>query len=135
MFEMLYGYPPFYAEEPRQTCQNVLHWRETLNLIPAEGQPPVSELARDLIRALMCSQEDRLGKNGVDEIKAHPFFEGIDWANLQNTPPPFVPELASETDTAYFAEFPMNLDELPAGAPSFAGKKKDKNWIGCTGIF
>lgn len=53
-------YPPFYAEEPRQTCQNVLYWKaaqsaqlykyvtplrysvccqETLNLEP-EGGPP-----------------------------------------------------------------------------------------------
>ena len=117
MFEMLYGYPPFYAEEPRQTCQNVLYWKETLNLNPAEGLPPVSEVAQDLIRKLMCSQEDRLGKNGVDEIKQHPFFEGLDWEALQEAVPPYVPQLASDTDTSHFANFEP-IAEAPEGGGS-----------------
>jgi serine/threonine kinase 38 len=33
LFEMLVGYPPFFAEEPSITCQKILHWRKTL-MIP-----------------------------------------------------------------------------------------------------
>jgi len=129
MFEMLYGYPPFYAEEPRQTCHNVLYWKDTLNLQPSEGQPPVSEVAQDLIQKLMCGQEERLGKNGVEEIKAHPYFAGIDWDNLQQAEVPYVPNLSGDTDTSHFATFaPI---EEPA-TPKTKSGKKDKNWIGYT---
>jgi hypothetical protein len=32
---------------------------------------------------LLARKENRLGKNGVEEIKAHPFFKGIDWDNIR----------------------------------------------------
>lgn len=132
MFEMLYGYPPFYAEEPRQTCQNVLYWKDTLNLEPDGGAPgSVSEVAQDLIRKLMCGQEDRLGKNGVDEIKAHPFFEGINWEKLQETAAPYVPQLTDETDTSHFAPFDP-ITEAPTPKADKKSSRKDKNWIGYT---
>lgn len=38
--------------------------------------------------------QDRLGYHGVDEIKNHPFFEGIDWGMLRRgalPPPPLTP--------------------------------------------
>ena len=28
---------------------------------------------------LVCDKEHRLGRGGVEEIKAHPFFDGVDW--------------------------------------------------------
>eukprot|EP00658_Telonema_sp_P-2_P006827 TRINITY_DN12576_c0_g1_i1.p1 TRINITY_DN12576_c0_g1~~TRINITY_DN12576_c0_g1_i1.p1 ORF type:complete len:450 (-),score=126.75 TRINITY_DN12576_c0_g1_i1:22-1371(-) len=128
MFEMLFGYPPFYADEPRQTCSNVMAWRETLQ-IPDE--PPCTPEARDLIEKLMCDQEVRLGANGVQEIMEHPFFAGLDWENLRNHNAPFMPELDDETDTRHFAQFPiMEEDKLTASA--MPARVKDKNWIGYT---
>lgn len=129
MFEMLYGYPPFYAEEPQQTCRNVLYWETTLKL-PQDQVPAVSAAAQDLIMRLMCNQDVRIGKGGVDEIKEHPFFEGIDWARLQDAEPPYVPALTSETDTSHFGQF-NPVDEGPRpGRPSTT--KKDRNFIGYT---
>ena len=37
---------------------------------------------QDLIQKLCCAPKDRLGRVNIDEIKKHPFFEGIDWNNL-----------------------------------------------------
>lgn len=34
-------------------------------------------------RKLVTDAKDRLGINGVDEIKAHPFFRNINWAKLR----------------------------------------------------
>lgn len=37
------------------------------------------------------SPSNRLGRNGVDEIKAHPWFQGVDWDTLRMQPVPYVP--------------------------------------------
>ena len=29
--------------------------------------------------------EQRLGQNGIDDFRNHPFFEGIDWDNLADS--------------------------------------------------
>lgn len=40
----------------------------------------------------------RLGsKTGANEIKAHPWFKGINWALLRNESPPYVPRRQSKT--------------------------------------
>lgn len=55
---------------------------------------------------LTCSalhQTKRLGtKGGPVEIKAHPFFQGVQWATVRESKPPFVPELSSQMDTQFF---------------------------------
>ena len=47
----------------------------------------------DLIRKLISGPKERLGINGVQEIKAHPFFVGIEWKKLSQKRPPFVPNV------------------------------------------
>jgi hypothetical protein len=39
------------------------------------------------------------GPGGVKEIMSHPFFNGINWANLRNTTAPYIPRIDSPTDT------------------------------------
>jgi len=45
----------------------------------------ISPEAQDLIKRWLCEPEHRLGANGIEEIKAHPFFHGIDWNNLRTS--------------------------------------------------
>lgn len=42
--------------------------------------------------------------DGAQEIKAHPFFRGVDFETIHLQNPPFVPQLASADDTKYFEE-------------------------------
>lgn len=58
MFEMLVGYPPFYSDEPMQTCRKIVQWRSHL-AIPPEAR--LSAEARELILGLMCDVDTRLG--------------------------------------------------------------------------
>lgn len=80
LFEMLVGYPPFFSDEPSVTCQKILQWRKTFQIPP---DAKLSPEATDILKRLMCDVNDRLGTNGVAEIKAHPFFRGVDWENLR----------------------------------------------------
>lgn len=74
LYEMLVGYTPFYSEDPPTTCKKILQWRKHL-VIPEEVL--LSKPAEDILRRLLTDAKDRLGVNGVLEIKMHPFFEGI----------------------------------------------------------
>lgn len=42
----------------------------------------------------MSDFQERLGNNGVEEIKSHPFFDSIDWINIRKIKPPFAPDLS-----------------------------------------
>lgn len=72
-------------------------------VIPREARLSVS--ATDLIRKLIADPQSRLGQGGAEEIKAHPFFAGIDWTNLRRRRAPWVPELQGEADAQHFETF------------------------------
>jgi len=98
-YECLVGYPPFYAEEPLQTCRKIVNFKRTLK-IPQEAG--LSAHARDLVLKLICSAKHRIAFQG---IKNHLFYRGVPWKNLQIMKPPFIPNIKSATDTQYFDEF------------------------------
>eukprot|EP01137_Pigoraptor_chileana_P011370 Opistho-2@62115 len=61
---------------------------------------------------LCTGQTTRLGRKGAEEIKQHPFFQSIDWTKLRKARAPFIPELASATDTAFFEDFEYEGDDI-----------------------
>ena len=81
LFEMLVGYPPFFAENPSAICKKVIDWENTF-FIPQEAN--LSPEATDLLRRLIRDPKERLGLHGVEEIKAHPFFAGVKWKKIRN---------------------------------------------------
>ena len=122
MFEMMIGYPPFFSESSTETCKKILDWKNTLNIRPEAN---ISKEAEDILRKLINDPESRLGANGADEIKAHPFFKGIKWNRIKETlTPPFIPELANNYDTKYFDEF----EEDEPFYPINNGNQKEKKY-------
>jgi protein-serine/threonine kinase len=77
LYEMLYGHPPFCAEEPEETFRKIMNWRQTLQFPP---DIDVSDDAKDLIAGLLCDREERLD---LPAIKAHPFFASLNWDSLR----------------------------------------------------
>jgi len=80
------------------------------------------EVAKDLIDQLLeLDPENRLGNRvggGYEELKSHPFFEGINWEELpETTPPPIKPP-------AVLPVFP-EVEKKDSG-PNLEQEKKDK---------
>ncbi|KAF3080946.1 Serine/threonine-protein kinase [Orbilia oligospora] len=114
MFECLIGWPPFCAEEAHETYRKIVNWQESL-YFPEEIH--LSPEAEDLIRSLITSADKRLGRHGAEEIKRHPFFNGVDWNSLRQIDAPFKPQLKSMTDTTYFPTDDLeNVPDAPAVA-------------------
>lgn len=100
LFEMLVGQPPFLAPTPTETQLKVINWESTLH-IPAQVE--LSPEARDLIAKLCCAAERRLGRNGADDLKAHPFLGPVDFSSdIRRQPAPYVPTISHPMDTSNF---------------------------------
>ncbi|XP_070605871.1 serine/threonine-protein kinase LATS2 [Erythrolamprus reginae] len=100
LFEMLVGQPPFLASTPTETQLKVINWENTLHI---PSQIKLSPEASDLITKLCCSAEERLGRNGADDIKAHTFFDSIDFStDIRRQPAPYVPKISHPMDTSNF---------------------------------
>ncbi|XP_053416934.1 serine/threonine-protein kinase MRCK gamma isoform X3 [Nycticebus coucang] len=99
-YELLFGETPFYAESLVETYGKIMNHEDHLQFPP--DMPDVPASAQDLIRHLLCRQEERLGRGGLDDFRNHPFFEGVDWERLATSTAPYVPELQGPMDTSNF---------------------------------
>ncbi|MBW00679.1 Serine/threonine-protein kinase MRCK gamma, partial [Eschrichtius robustus] len=99
-YELLFGETPFYAESLVETYGKIMNHEDHLQFPPDAPDVPAS--AQDLIRQLLCRQEERLGHGGLDDFRNHPFFEGVDWERLATSTAPYIPEVRGPMDTSNF---------------------------------
>lgn len=98
-YEFLYGIPPFHDDTPEKVFENILSghidWHEDYIEISPE--------AKDFMQRLMTVDPlRRLGANGADEVKAHPFLAGIDWDKVTTVEAAFIPQVTDPESTDYF---------------------------------
>ncbi|KAA8550739.1 hypothetical protein F0562_002423 [Nyssa sinensis] len=133
MYEMLVGYPPFYSDDPMSTCRKIVNWRTHLKF-PEEAK--LSPEAKDLISKLLCNVIQRLGSNGANEIKVHPWFKGIDWDRIYQMEAAFIPEVNDELDTQNFEKFDESDNHTQSSSKAGPWRKmissKDVNFVGYT---
>ncbi|PBK97765.1 Pkinase-domain-containing protein [Armillaria gallica] len=99
LYEMMSGLPPFYDEVTDKMYEKIL--RDPLVFGPEIGGEAESILTGLLNR----DPTQRLGVNGADEIKKHPFFHNhIDFKKLaeKKIHPPYKPSVASPVDVSNF---------------------------------
>lgn len=104
IFEMLCGFPPFYNEDHVKIYEGILAGKI---VFPSS----MDSNAKDIIKSLISFDiSKRLGnlKNGVADIKKHPWFKGVDWTKLakKQITPPYVPPFKGYGDTSYFDRYP-----------------------------
>lgn len=120
---MLIGDTPFYAESLVGTYgkimdhKNHLHFHEDIE---------ISNEARQLICAFLTDRLNRLGRNGVEEVKGHLFFKNDQWTfdNIHQCIAPVIPELSGDDDTRNFNTSPVGTRKDNESFPeprAFAG--------------
>ncbi|BGP31666.1 hypothetical protein JCM10296v2_003440 [Rhodotorula toruloides] len=101
LFEMCFGWSPFYCESRIEEYERILGME--IKIPSRKGYGP--ELKDLLLKLLERDPEKRLGSTGdASSIKAHPFFSPIDWDKLalRQVSPPFKPPTHADDDQPDF---------------------------------
>jgi serine/threonine protein kinase len=111
LFEMLTGLPPFYTPNREELFEKIKYY--TLKY-PAYLSPN----ARSLLEGLFKKEPNKRlggGSEDAEEIKAHPWFEGIDWNAFlrKEIPAPYTPVIKDDTDVS---NFDPEFTEAPVGS-------------------
>ncbi len=100
IYEMLTGVLPFHI--PKGNKINPKIYEQSVNY-PPEMSPDAIDLVKQLLNP---NPKKRLGygDNGVENIKQHKFFKGVNWNKYLNKEikPPLIPQLDGEMDLKYF---------------------------------
>ena len=87
-YEMLVGIPPYFSNNKEQIFKNI---EKAELLIPNFVSKKAQKFLRDLLKK---DPEYRLGsKRDAEEIKEHPYMEGVDWDKVykrEYIPPPII---------------------------------------------
>ncbi|KAJ3023495.1 UNVERIFIED_CONTAM: hypothetical protein HDU68_008594 [Siphonaria sp. JEL0065] len=108
IYEMITGLPPFYDENQNEMYKRIVG--DEL-VFPDE----LGDCVKDLLTKMLNRDPNaRLGNNGAQEIKNHPWFAEIDWKrlNARKYRPTFRPQVANSSDTSNFDdEFTSELPQ------------------------
>ncbi|KAG8902350.1 hypothetical protein FRB99_004564, partial [Tulasnella sp. 403] len=98
-YEFLYGIPPFHDETPEKVFANIISrridWHEDL----IDFSPEAMDF---MARLLTNDPKQRLGYNGAEEVRNHPWLKDIDWDKVTTTEAQFVPQVTDPESTDYF---------------------------------
>ena len=109
LFESLVSYTPFSGSTTNETYENLRHWKQTLRRPRLDNnRPAFSDRTWDLITRLIADPINRL--RSFEHVKRMPYFADVNFDQLRNMSPPFIPQLDGETDAGYFDDFTNEAD-------------------------
>ncbi|KAL1971025.1 hypothetical protein VTN77DRAFT_2859 [Rasamsonia byssochlamydoides] len=122
IYEFLVGQPPFWDQNPMRIYEQIVegHLRFPANMSLA-AKDIVSQLCR-------TNQTQRLGyiSGGAARVKAHPFFDGVNWDDLyhRRVKGPIIPRVDHPADAGNFEEYPPPPD--PRKLSAYTDEMKEK---------
>jgi len=131
LFELLMGKPPFKAKDLSILYQQIV--AENVVLPKKVSLQDVSQEARSCLRSLLSRDPaSRLGAAGPAEVRAHPFFEKLDWALIESKkmPPPYTPVSTAEHLQQVFDM--VKSDDAPLEAANAESSKSSENQASAT---
>lgn len=128
LYEMLTGLPPYYDEDVPKMYKKILQE-------PLRFPDGFDRDAKDLLIGLLSRDPSRrLGRNGADEIKNHPFFSQLSWKRLwmKGYIPPYKPHVSSSADTSNFDQEFTNEKPVDSVVDDFLSASVQKQFGGWT---
>ena len=101
VYRMITGELPYPSNKNKEVGQFIVNWE-----IEVSPKKVKNSVTRDFICKLLTKDPNkRLGANGVEEIKSHPYFEDINWEDLYNKKlkPPFDPKVKNTRDCKHIS--------------------------------
>ena len=107
-YELLVGITPFGASVQATVFDKILNRRLKWPPNIGYGEDDMTPEAKDFIDKLL--QVDPQKRLGLAQIKAHPFFHGIDWQNIRKQKALYVPKVDNISDMRNFNLSKGNFD-------------------------
>jgi serine/threonine protein kinase len=91
LYEMIAGIDPFSDEDPMMVYQKILKGKIKF---PSGFDSNAKSLVKHLLEGDLTKRYGNL-KGGVNDIRNHRLFKGLDWDKLKSKelPPPYVPKV------------------------------------------
>ena len=140
IYELLYGNTPFFNMDKTRMFDLINNGSISYpKFIQIEGEDKprnykVSDEAKNLISKLLEKDPGtRMGRNGIKEVKKHPFFSGISFDDLKKKKikAPFKPNISKDEKdiTSNFDEEHLNLEISESPTEEWARDKEYENWF------
>ncbi|KAI8334743.1 kinase-like domain-containing protein [Chlamydoabsidia padenii] len=117
IFEMLAGHPPFFDDDHLKLYEKIIQGKIKW---PPYFEPSAKHLLERLLTSDLSKRYGNL-KNGAEDIKGHPWFDGVDFDLVakRQIRAPYVPKLSGEGDANNFDRYAESKDEYgkPAHDP------------------
>lgn len=130
IYKFFEGCTPFCEQNDIKTINNILERNESTKLSFSSTTP--KEVIDIVTSLLNINPEERLGMKNFEDLKKHPFFDGIDFSNIDNLYPPdeYIIQLMTKPkkvkSSVSYTELNFNSIFKVENIDSNEGKKEEK---------
>jgi len=89
-YTCILGAPPFSGETPEEVFKSIINWEQLLPQVLGQYADQLSKECYSLLSGFLTDPSKRLGKD-LTKLKAHKFFEGLNWDQLDQLKSEYVP--------------------------------------------
>ena len=101
-YELMYGHRPYLGKNKHEVKQLILTKQAEIEY---DDLPDgfSSETADFINRLIQRKPKNRLGRNSINEVLTHPWFDGFDWENTRKKKlkAPYIPKIGDNFDKKY----------------------------------